>query len=147
MTDTRSARKFEKTSSSATVSGWGVTKPISLMDQRKNRGSNKIFSGVLQHVEITLIPSYLCARGTSYFYRRKTMLCAYDSYHVSKAPCLGDNGSPLTIKDPKTNRWVLLGIYSWSEGCGQPNRYSYFTRVSRYEHWIKKITNYSDEDL
>lgn len=147
MTAGKTDRKFEKGYRLATVSGWGLTKSVSLLEQIKSRGVTKLFSGVLQHVEIPLMPSYRCASATSYYFRRKTMLCAYNNYQIGNAPCLGDNGAPLTIKDPHTNRWVLLGLYSWSEGCGQPERYSYYTRVSRYEHWINKITQYNDEDL
>ena len=76
------------------------------------------------------------------------MLCAGDTTNkLVNSPCIGDIGSPLTIKDPKTGRWVLLGLFSWSEGCGQTKKYSYYTRVSWYTKWINDITGIWSNDL
>lgn len=141
-------RKYEKHYKTATVSGWGITTEMTLPQILRTSSKDLIYSGVLQDVDIPLIPSYKCGKATSYFYRKKTMLCAGDTTNkLVNSPCIGDIGSPLTIKDPKTGRWVLLGLFSWSEGCGQTKKYSYYTRVSWYTKWINDITGIWSNDL
>ena len=133
----------------ATIAGWGLTTPMTLPQILKTGPEFRpIFSGVLQDVEIPLVPSYRCSSPTSYFYSRKTMLCAGDNKRkLINSPCIGDIGSPLTIRDPKTKRWTLLGLFSWSEGCGQPKRYSYYTRVGWYTQWINDMTEVKGNEL
>lgn len=141
LTTFRTTRKFEKNYRTATITGWGQTKPQSLTQLLQPQKTNQLYSGVLQEVQIPLIPFYKCGKSTTYRFHRKTMLCAgSDITDLVNAPCVGDLGSPLVIKDPETKRWILLGIFSWSEGCGQPRKYSYYTRISRYIEWINSIT-------
>jgi len=79
-------------------------------------------------------------KQTAYYFHKKTMLCA-GILDNPAAPCIGDGGSPLMLEDPETKKWILLGLFSWSEGCGQPSKYSYYTRVSRYRRWIADTVN------
>ena len=44
----------------------------------------------------------------------------------------GDSGGPLTV-DRK-----LIGIVSWSKGCGDFKYPAVFTRVSKYIDWIEE---------
>lgn len=74
------------------------------------------------------------------------MLCA-GTLDNQVAPCIGDGGSPLAIQNPQTKRWALLGLYSWSEGCAQPSKFSYYTRVAKFHRWITEITQYTDNQL
>lgn len=52
--------------------------------------------------------------------------------------CQGASGGPLVVVD-KAGRKYQVGITSWGEGCGQPNKYGVYTRVSAYADWIKNV--------
>lgn len=137
----REARKYERGRHIATVSGWGITEPIKLGIPPSKR---QHYSGVLQHIALPIAGPYKCKTYTAYEYHKKSMLCA-GTMDNAAAPCIGDGGSPLTIQDPVTKRWLLLGLFSWSEGCGQPSKFSYYTRIAKYRTWIdSKI--YSNTD-
>lgn len=130
------------------VTGWGAT---------KEGGS---ISVLLQEVTVPIISNIDC-RKTGYSEKRITdnMLCAgykegaKDSCQVSYPillvfHCLnffsllqGDSGGPLHVqstKDPSV--YQIVGVVSWGEGCAKPNYPGVYTRVNRYDTWIKKNT-------
>jgi len=52
--------------------------------------------------------------------------------------CQGSSGGPLVAVD-KAGRKYQIGITSWGEGCGIPNKYGVYTRVSAFTEWIKQV--------
>lgn len=140
MVDLRKSRKFEKQRHLATVAGWGLTNPVPIITGKNNSIKNALFSGVLKDITIPLEAPHRCRKQTAYYFHKKTMLCA-GILDNPAAPCIGDGGSPLMLEDTETKKWILLGLFSWSEGCGQPSKYSYYTRVSRYRRWIADTVN------
>ena len=53
--------------------------------------------------------------------------------------CEGDSGGPITRKNPKTNRHVLIGIVSWGLDCGNPRYYGIYVRLYNFLHWVHTI--------
>ena len=55
---------------------------------------------------------------------------------IGKAACQFDTGGPLVCNKK------LAGIFSWSDGCDQPDSYGVYTKVSHshIRDWIKLIT-------
>ena len=137
MVNLKKARTFERGRQLATISGWGLTDPLKLK-RTYSKSRDFLFSGVLQDIRLPIVGPSKCTMKTPYYFNRKTMLCA-GILDKEISPCIGDGGSPLTIQDPVTKRWVLLGLFSWSEGCAQPSKYSYYTRVTKYRRWIKSV--------
>ncbi|XP_068250451.1 trypsin-1-like [Palaemon carinicauda] len=75
-------------------------------------------SSVLNEVEVVILTREECE---SYYPGRitNTMICA--GYpEGGKDRCTGDTGGPLVVRDDD-GTWVLLGLASWGDGCGQPN--------------------------
>ncbi|MCP4692140.1 MAG: trypsin-like serine protease, partial [Desulfobacterales bacterium] len=50
--------------------------------------------------------------------------------------CDFDTGGPLMVMDGGALR--LAGVYSWSDGCGEPGKYSAYTRVSAVRAFIEE---------
>lgn len=49
----------------------------------------------------------------------------------------GDSGGPLMIYT--NNRWFIVGIVSFGDGCSRANSGGIYTRVSAYDDWISQI--------
>ena len=63
------------------------------------------------------------------------MLCAVPRQGGRQVfSCVGDSGGPLIRSFG--NRDVLVGIASWSMGCGYANYPSVYTDVARYTRWV-----------
>lgn len=67
------------------------------------------------------------------------MLCAG---HASggKDICQGDSGGGFVFFDNQKKKWVLGGIVSWgsSQGCGLPNKYGVYVKVTNFIGWIRR---------
>lgn len=71
---------------------------------------------------------------------RDKMLCA-GILKGGQDSCFGDSGGPLVYQDPENKgAWTLLGLVSWSRGCGGKMIPGVYTRVSNYLDWISYYT-------
>uniref|UniRef100_A0A663MZ70 Peptidase S1 domain-containing protein n=1 Tax=Athene cunicularia TaxID=194338 RepID=A0A663MZ70_ATHCN len=48
----------------------------------------------------------------------------------------GDSGGPLACQDPSSHRFVLYGITSWGDGCGEQGKPGVYTRVTAFVDWL-----------
>uniref|UniRef100_UPI00398EB0C9 serine protease 33-like n=1 Tax=Pristiophorus japonicus TaxID=55135 RepID=UPI00398EB0C9 len=113
------------------VTGWGsIQESVSLPNP-----------GTLQEAEVDLIGHRTCNR----WYHDGTtapadtpnindkMLCA-GFQQGKKDACQGDSGGPLVYYN--RGNWVLVGIVSFGEGCGQKNRPGVYTEAAAFQRWI-----------
>ncbi|XP_061087416.1 transmembrane protease serine 6 [Conger conger] len=108
------------------VTGWGAL---------KEGGSS---SRLLQKVAVPLISEDVCNK--SYGYRiTPRMLCA-GFQDGDKDACQGDSGGPLVCQEV-SGRWFLAGVVSWGIGCGRPNYYGVYTRITKLTGWIQERTS------
>ncbi|XP_063919495.1 brachyurin-like [Zophobas morio] len=102
-----------------TISGWGATDYV-----------DDSMSSVLNYVNVKVITNRSC-RLVFGGLVVDSMVCTSGLNHAST--CLGDNGGPLVVNG------VLVGIASYySEGCGDLEAPSGFTRVTSFLDWIEE---------
>lgn len=107
-----------------TVTGWGKLK--------EGGGAPKY----LQEIKMPIVEQKTCVDSTQYLVTRN-MFCAGYAQEIVGDACHGDSGGPFIMRHE--NKWYLVGIVSWGEGCGQAGKYGFYTKVSNYLPWIKGI--------
>lgn len=106
------------------VTGWG---------QLKENGPQPRY---LQELRMPLVEDNRCKESTSFRVTRN-MFCAGYAQEVIGDACKGDSGGPFVGQSAE--KWYLLGIVSWGEGCGRTGKYGFYTKVSNYIDWIKGL--------
>lgn len=107
------------------VTGWGRLK------------ENGPLPRYLHKIRLPIVNQAKCHMSTS-FKVTENMFCAGYGKEIVGDACKGDSGGPFAVLFE--NRWTLLGIVSWGEGCGRPEKYGYYTKVNNYDNWIRKLT-------
>jgi len=107
----------------AVVIGWGLTA----------EGSD--VQNVQRRVSVQIVGNQTC-NGLAAYAGAITdgMLCAGFA-EGGKDSCQGDSGGPLVVGAPDGGR-IQIGIVSWGEGCGRPNKFGVYTRVADIEPWV-----------
>ncbi|NXD63943.1 TM11E protease, partial [Eolophus roseicapillus] len=115
--------------SSCFVTGWGA-----LENDGECYSVNQ-----LRQAEIRIISTATCnRRGVYNGAITPGMLCAgYLKGQVDA--CQGDSGGPLVNANSR-GIWYLVGIVSWGDECGKPNKPGVYTRVTYYRNWINSKT-------
>ncbi|XP_054152744.1 ovochymase-like [Oppia nitens] len=115
--------------STCVATGWGMTK------------NNEISSDILQEADLSIIDSHLCdnrliLNNKSRIIDKNTELCAFNPY---KRVCMGDSGGPLSCKLYNLNKWVIVGVASFTGlGCQIDRTPGIYTNVEAYLDWIDK---------
>ncbi|NXC13677.1 TM11E protease, partial [Corythaeola cristata] len=109
------------------VTGWGAL---------KSDGSSV---NQLRQAEVKIISTEICNRRQVYGGAiTPGMLCAgYLEGQVDA--CQGDSGGPLVHANSR-GIWYLVGIVSWGDECGKPDKPGVYTRVTYYRNWINSKT-------
>lgn len=112
-----------------TITGWGM-----VMEGGASPAS-------LQAVNIPFVPWKTCRASTKYVVTTN-MFCAGYYEKVMGDACHGDSGGPFMIMYEE--RWYLVGIVSWGEGCDRQGKYGFYTNVANYLEWISQTISASD---
>jgi secreted trypsin-like serine protease len=115
----------------ATILGWGATRPRTLEEEPSG------FPRALQQAEVPIVANGVCNAPQSYNGAiLETMLCAgFPQGGVDT--CQADSGGPLLV--PSGAGFALAGIASFGRGCGQPNFYGVYTRVSSFVGFVESV--------
>ncbi|XP_072223932.1 transmembrane protease serine 11D [Leuresthes tenuis] len=107
------------------ISGWGSTYyKGQLMDR-------------LQEAEVELIDTTRCNQFTWYDgFITENMLCAGLESGAADA-CQGDSGGPLQCYSENDESFYVVGVTSFGEKCGLPQRPGVYARTSRFSDWLK----------
>ncbi|XP_072266273.1 serine protease 56 [Pyxicephalus adspersus] len=102
-------------------------------------------SDVIMEASVPVLSQESCIRTLGKEMFTNTMFCAgYLTGGIDS--CQGDSGGPLTCQDPSSKQYVLYGITSWGDGCGEKGKPGVYTRVTAFIDWIgfqiKKLRSY-----
>uniref|UniRef100_A0A3B4GXS8 Peptidase S1 domain-containing protein n=1 Tax=Pundamilia nyererei TaxID=303518 RepID=A0A3B4GXS8_9CICH len=92
------------------------------------------FPQTLQEVEVPVVGNRQCNCLNGVGTVTDNMICA-GVLAEGKDSCQGDSGGPMVSK--QSSVWVQSGIVSFGFGCARPNLPGVYSRVSRYQSWIK----------
>ncbi|CAI9581270.1 unnamed protein product, partial [Staurois parvus] len=100
-------------------------------------------SPVLREAKVHLISRNICNQSSHYpGMISERMLCA--GYLDGKVDsCQGDSGGPLVCQEG--GLWWQVGIVSWGEGCGRPNRPGVYTNLTVLLDWVYHRLQVSDQ--
>ncbi len=94
-------------------------------------------SGRLLQIDTTVIDREFCNSPTVYGGRiAPDMLCATAKLPRID-PCQGFSGSGLISQ--AGNELQLIGLVSWGEGCGRPNKPTVYAQISSHARWIRQV--------
>ncbi|CAM9330117.1 unnamed protein product [Bubo scandiacus] len=90
---------------------------------------------VVMEARVPLLSQETCRGALGKDLLTNTMFCAgYLSGGIDS--CQGDSGGPLACQDPSSHRFVLYGITSWGDGCGEQGKPGVYTRVTAFVDWL-----------
>ncbi|XP_019747942.1 trypsin-1-like [Hippocampus comes] len=92
----------------------------------------------LMEVQVPVVGNHQCDCYYGGGVITNNMICAGLS-EGGKDACQGDSGGPMMSKQGSV--WVLSGLVSFGKGCALPDFPGVYTRVSRYEAWIRSHTS------
>lgn len=126
----------------ALINGWGRTVDCSAEParcetlQETSQGSLTLSPNKLRWASVNITS---CLAQSSWHDPRDlsvNMLCAA-APRFDRDTCQGDSGSGMTVTAADGRGQVLAGITSWGDGCAQANYPAVYTRVARYDQWIR----------
>ncbi|XP_042657072.1 serine protease 56 isoform X2 [Tyto alba] len=90
---------------------------------------------VVMEARVPLLSQETCRGALGRELLTNAMFCAgYLSGGIDS--CQGDSGGPLACQDPSSHRFVLYGITSWGDGCGEQGKPGVYTRVTAFVDWL-----------
>ncbi|NXX23074.1 PRS56 protease, partial [Podargus strigoides] len=105
------------------IAGWG-----SLYEEGPS-------ANVVMEARVPLLSQETCRGALGRDMLTNAMFCAgYLSGGIDS--CQGDSGGPLACQDPSSNHFVLYGITSWGDGCGERGKPGVYTRVATFADWL-----------
>ncbi|TFK09355.1 troponin I, fast skeletal muscle [Platysternon megacephalum] len=112
-----------------------------LMNQKSGTvsGFGRLFehgrlSNTLKVLEVPYIDRNSCKQTTNFAITENMFCAGYDN--VTKDACQGDSGGPHVTKYKDT--YFVTGIVSWGEGCARKGKYGVYTKVSKFQGWLKR---------
>ncbi|NWT17864.1 PRS56 protease, partial [Vireo altiloquus] len=90
---------------------------------------------VVMEAQVPLLSQETCRGALGKDLLTSAMFCAgYLSGGIDS--CQGDSGGPLACQDPTSHHFVLYGITSWGDGCGERGKPGVYTRVTAFMDWL-----------
>ena len=110
------------------IVGWGAK------NIRNGEASN--YPNLLNQAVVPIVSREVCNAPNAYNGKITDRQICAGFTNGGRDSCTGDSGGPLLLKQNGIYRQV--GIISYGEGCGKPNKYGVYTFLPLYADWIFK---------
>eukprot|EP00095_Tigriopus_kingsejongensis_P009340 maker-scaffold362_size196086-snap-gene-0.23 protein:Tk09340 transcript:maker-scaffold362_size196086-snap-gene-0.23-mRNA-1 annotation:"ovochymase-2" len=117
-----------------TVAGWGCLQEDCEDDERPIRLRDRTMPIIDNDLAMCWFLNDSQSLGSPEYIPKESFIVAGDE-SGSSATCSGDSGSPV-IRERGFGQWEVIGLVSWSKGCGRRFRPSVLTRVESYTTWV-----------
>ncbi|XP_023243443.1 venom protease-like [Centruroides sculpturatus] len=109
------------------ITGWGTTR------------SGGSASSTLREAKVKMVPLSTCKSSYSRINLKITdkQVCAGRG---EADTCQGDSGGPMVMYSEIKKRWILVGITSFGNGCGNRRYPGVYTSVKAYRSWIDTVS-------
>ena len=116
------------------ILGWG-----------KEKNTHVFGSTVLKQAKVPLVNRKKCQKVFDYNIHETQVCAGYKRGGLDS--CAGDSGGPLLCPKRIGNetRWIVYGVTSYGEGCGERGKFGIYTKVRKYLDWINQIVD-SNQD-
>ena len=91
----------------------------------------------LREAKVRLVSNDTCNKISSYNGTIHSRALCAGTQEGGIGPCKFDSGGPLACS--YGGFWYLVGIVSWGEGCGLPEKYGVYSNMFELSSWIKEI--------
>ena len=88
----------------------------------------------MQQAEVPLISREDCRRSYGNLITERMRCAGFLDGGVDS--CQGDSGGPLVC--PSNDKWYLVGIVSWGDGCARPGRFGVYADVLALKPWVQE---------
>ncbi|XP_040563714.1 trypsin-1 [Lepeophtheirus salmonis] len=123
-----------------TVSGWGCLTEKCEASEAPSSLRETILPVIPNKIAMCWFMSDSKRKGREEYIPNTLFLVGGDISGL-KSTCRGDSGSPVTRPRPSDGRIEVVGLVSWSKGCGRKFRPSVWTNVRNYLTWIYQNLN------
>lgn len=93
----------------------------------------------LHEIRLPIVDQDVCVQSTNYTVTGN-MFCAGYGRDIIGDACSGDSGGPFLVE--RDNRWFVIGVVSWGEGCSRRGKYGFYANVTNYHQWIKRTITF-----
>ncbi|XP_060135752.1 acrosin-like [Zootoca vivipara] len=96
---------------------------------------------IMQEGPVDIIPKAICSSPEFWYnYILEENICA-GRLEKGIANCQGDSGGPLMCREQRSERYWVIGIYSWGPpSCGEKTKPAVYASTQFYLDWIRKTT-------
>ena len=113
------AERYAEVGGFAIAAGWGLT------------AEGTEVSNILRQVTVQIVSNQVCNGLAAYSGAITDRMVCAGFPEGGKDSCQGDSGGPLMVPDGQGG-YFQAGVVSWGEGCGRPNKFGVYTRVSSH---------------
>ncbi|XP_055371672.1 transmembrane protease serine 3-like [Condylostylus longicornis] len=99
---------------------------------------NEISFHLTRMVNTTVLSNRQCRNTLVGKLIAPTMICSSSATPTIGTECRGDSGGPLMITQKGRSR--LAGVVSWGLGCTRKNSADVFTRTTKFNGWLRKLS-------
>lgn len=110
----------------AVIVGWGA--------KNINNGEPSNYPSRLNQAIVPIVSREVCNAPNAYDGKITDRQICAGFTNGGRDSCTGDSGGPLLLEENGIYRQV--GIISYGEGCGEPNKYGVYTFLPPYSDWI-----------